>query len=81
MNRKLKAIVDKIAELLENPNYQQRPDGRLCTFGVISLLAEDQAKYIKELLLRHPKIGEKLLRKRDIVCGDAYAFQGEMNEM
>ena len=24
-----KAIVDKIAELLENPNYQQRPDGRL----------------------------------------------------
>lgn len=76
-----KAIVDKIAELLENPNYQQRPDGHLCTFGVISLLAEDQAKYIKELLLRHPKIGEKVIEERDIVCGDAYAFQGDERDV
>lgn len=76
-----KAIVDKIAELLENPNYQQRPDGHLCTLGVISLLAEDQAKYIKELLLRHPKIGEKVIEERDIVCGDAYAFQGDERDV
>ncbi len=76
-----KAIVDKIAELLEDPNYQQRPDGHLCTFGVISLLAEDQAKYIKELLLRHPKIGEKVIEERDIVCGDAYAFQGDERDV
>ncbi|MDP3057612.1 MAG: AAA domain-containing protein [bacterium] len=76
-----KAIVDKIAELLENPNYQQRPDGHICTFGVISLLAEDQAKYIKELLLRHPKIGEKVIEERDIVCGDAYAFQGDERDV
>ncbi len=76
-----KAIVDKIAELLENPNYQQRPDGHLCTFGVISLLAEDQAKYIKELLLRHPKIGEKVIEERDLVCGDAYAFQGDERDV
>lgn len=76
-----KAIVDKIAELLEDPNYQQRPDGHLCTFGVISLLAEDQAKYIKELLLRHPKIGEKVIEERNIVCGDAYAFQGDERDV
>lgn len=76
-----KAIVDKIAELLENPNYQQRPDGHLCSFGVISLLAEDQAKYIKELLLRHPKIGEKIIEERNIVCGDAYAFQGDERDV
>lgn len=76
-----KAIVDKIAELLENPNYQQRPDGHLCTFGIISLLAEDQAKYIKELLLRHPKIGEKIIEERNIVCGDAYAFQGDERDV
>ncbi len=76
-----KAIVDKIAELIEDPNYQQRPDGHLCTFGVISLLAEDQAKYIKELLVRHPKIGEKVIEERNIVCGDAYAFQGDERDV
>ena len=76
-----KAIVEKIAELLEDPNYQQRPDGHLCTFGVISLLAEDQAKYIKELLLRHPKIGERVIEDRNIVCGDAYAFQGDERDV
>jgi len=76
-----KAIVEKIAECLENPDYQQRPDGHLCTFGVISLLAEDQAKYIKELLLRHPKIGEKVIEERNIVCGDAYAFQGDERDV
>ena len=76
-----KAIVEKIAECLDDPNYQQRPDGHLCNFGVISLLAEDQVKYIKELLLRHPKIGEKVIEERNIVCGDAYAFQGDERDV
>lgn len=76
-----KAIVEKIVECLDNPEYQQRPDGHLCSFGIISLLAEDQAKYIKELLLRHPKIGEKVIEERNIVCGDAYAFQGDERDV
>lgn len=76
-----RAIVEKIAELIEDPNYQERPDGHLCTFGVISLLAEDQAKYIKELLVRHPKIGERVIEERNIVCGDAYAFQGDERDV
>jgi very-short-patch-repair endonuclease len=76
-----KAIVEKIIELAEDPNYQQRPDGHLCTFGVISLLAEDQAKYIKDLLLKHPKIGEKVIEERNITCGDAYAFQGDERDV
>lgn len=76
-----KAIVEKIAECLESPIYQERPDGHLCTFGIISLLAEDQAKYIKELLLRHPKIGERIIEERNITCGDAYAFQGDERDV
>ncbi len=76
-----KAIVDKLVELLEDPNYQKRPDGHLCTFGVISLLAEDQAKYIKDLILKHPKIGEKVIEERKIICGDAYAFQGDERDV
>lgn len=76
-----KAIVEKLAELIEDPNYQVRPNGSLCSFGIISLLAEDQAKYIKELLLRHPKIGEKVIEERNITCGDAYAFQGDERDV
>lgn len=76
-----KAIVEKIAECLKDKNYLQRPDGHICTFGVISLLAEDQAKYIKELLLRHPDIGERVIEERNIVCGDAYAFQGDERDV
>ncbi len=74
-------IVEKLVECLEDPNYQKRPDGSLCTFGIISLLAKDQAKYIKDLILRHPKIGEKVIEERRIVCGDAYAFQGDERDV
>ncbi len=76
-----RAIIEKIVELVEDPKYQQRPDGHLCTFGVISLLAEDQAKYIKDLLLKHPKIGERVIEERNITCGDAYAFQGDERDV
>ncbi len=76
-----KAVVEKLVELLENPNYQKRPDGHLCTFGIISLLAEDQAKHIKDLILKHPKIGEKIIEERQIICGDAYAFQGDERDV
>jgi len=76
-----KEIVEKIAELIQNPSYQRRPDGCFCTFGVISLLADDQAKYIKDLLLKHPKIGEKVIEERNIICGDAYAFQGDERDV
>lgn len=76
-----KAIVEKLVECLNDPNYQKRPDGRLCTFGIISLLAEDQAKYIKDLILKHPKIGEKVIEERKITCGDAYAFQGDERDV
>lgn len=76
-----KAIVEKLVQCLDDPNYQKRPDGRPCTFGVVSLLADDQAKYIKDLILKHPKIGEKIIEERKITCGDAYAFQGDERDV
>lgn len=76
-----RAIVEKLVECLDDPNYQKRPDGKLCTFGIVSLLAEDQAKYIKELILNHPKIGERVIEERKIICGDAYAFQGDERDV
>lgn len=75
------AIVEKLVECIEDPRYQKRPDGRICTFGIISLLAEDQAKHIKNLILKHPKLGEKVIEERNIVCGDSYAFQGDERDV
>jgi very-short-patch-repair endonuclease len=63
------AVVDQIKKCCEDSIY----DGK--TMGVISLLGEDQAKLIEKLLLE--KIGPEEMEKRHLVCGDAYAFQGD----
>jgi very-short-patch-repair endonuclease len=67
------AIVDQIYKCCENSIY----DGK--TMGVISLLGEDQAKLIEKLLLE--KIGPEEMEKRHLVCGDAYAFQGDERDV
>ncbi len=73
------AIVEKLIECIKDPNYQKRPDGHLCTFGIISLLAPDQAKYIKELILK--RLDERVIEERRIACGDAYEFQGDERDV
>lgn len=72
-----KAIVDQLIKCLSDPEYKTRPDGSPCTFGIISLLATDQAKYIKELLNNHPDITEEIIERHSIVVGDSYTFQGD----
>ncbi len=67
------AIVDQIKKCCEDSIY----DGK--TMGVISLLGEDQAKLIEKLLLE--KIGPEEMEKRHLVCGDAYAFQGDERDV
>jgi len=47
--------------------------------GVISLLAEAQANYIQDLLRN--KIRNEEFFNRKIVCGDAYAFQGDERDL
>ena len=63
------AIVAKIKECCGSPEY----DGK--TMGIISLLGEYQARLIDDMLLK--AIGPEEMAKRNIVCGDAYAFQGD----
>jgi hypothetical protein len=74
-----KRIVEKLLELIKDPKYQIRLDGKPCTFGIISLLATDQAKYIEKLL--RDKISEKVMEERKIECGDAYKFQGDERDV
>jgi very-short-patch-repair endonuclease len=67
------AIVDQILRCCQHPAY----DGK--TMGVISLLGEDQARYIEARLL--DKLGPEEVEERSLVCGDAYAFQGDERDI
>lgn len=77
------AIVEKIAECCKSPDYncpvdEKHPYGKK-TLGVISLLGEYQARQIEQMLLE--EIGPEEIAQRNIVCGDAYAFQGDERDV
>ncbi|MBI2837748.1 MAG: AAA family ATPase [Acidobacteria bacterium] len=67
------AIVDSILRIHADAAY----DGK--TFGVISLLGDSQAREIERLLL--DKLGPPEMERRQLVCGDAYAFQGDERDV
>ena len=78
------AVVAKLMECIRDPRYQKRPDGKLCTFGIVSLLATDQAKHIEGLirdLVAKGEITEQEIEERRIECGDAYKFQGDERDV
>jgi len=72
-NPEAEAIVEEIARCCSDPQY----DGM--TMGVISLLGENQANVIQDFLRK--KIGDEEYFTRKIVCGDAYAFQGDERDL
>ena len=49
------------------------------TFGVISLVGDAQAREIETRLVR--ELGPEEIERRQIVCGDAYAFQGDERDV
>lgn len=63
------AIVAQIAGCIDDPRYAG------ATMGVISLQGEAQAKLIERKLLA--TIAPEEVEQRRIICGDAYAFQGD----
>ena len=67
------AIVRKVLELCRNPQYQGK------TFGIISLLGDNQAKLILKLLTE--QLSPKEMNDFNITCGDAYAFQGDERDV
>jgi very-short-patch-repair endonuclease len=67
------ALVEAICECCANSAY----DGR--TMGVISLQGEYQAGLIQRLL--KDRLSEQEMLRREIICGDAYAFQGDERDV
>ncbi|MGC4377152.1 AAA domain-containing protein [Fictibacillus sp. Mic-4] len=66
-------IVSKIEECLKDPKYNGK------SFGVISMQGKGQAALIEKKLLE--RIGIKEIEERKIICGDAYAFQGDERDV
>jgi very-short-patch-repair endonuclease len=62
------AIVDEIKVLTLNPAFAKR------TIGVVSLLGNEQSRYIFDLLIA--QLGEEKIVQHQIRCGDAMTFQG-----
>ncbi|WP_163970451.1 AAA domain-containing protein [Oceanobacillus halotolerans] len=67
------AIVHHIAQCCQDDHYNGK------TMGVISLQGHDQARLIENLL--REKIGEEEMIERQIICGDAYSFQGDERDV
>ena len=67
------ALVENIVEACSSKEYTGK------TIGVISLQGEAQAKYIESKLLTC--LSPTDLETRRIVCGDAYAFQGDERDV
>jgi len=76
------AIVELLIGLCRDDRYASGgKNNRRRTMGVISLLGEKQAKYISDLIARHPSLDERERAERRIICGDAYAFQGDERDV
>ena len=67
------AIVSAIETCCNSSEYSRK------TIGVISLLGADQAKLIERLLLQ--RIGPEEIERRQLICGDAYTFQGDERDV
>jgi very-short-patch-repair endonuclease len=63
------AILAQIVACIADPRYEKR------TMGVISLQGEAQAKLIEHKLLE--SLEPEVIEQRRLICGDAYAFQGD----
>lgn len=66
-------IVDEIRVIVENPAF----DGR--TIGVVSLLGNEQALKVMQML--NEELGEQIVTKYKITCGDARTFQGKERDI
>ncbi|MBQ8682275.1 MAG: DUF559 domain-containing protein [Selenomonadales bacterium] len=68
-----KAIVALMQACIQQPEYADK------TFGVISLLGDEQVRLIQQIIEEH--IDSKDLIERNILCGNASQFQGDERDV
>ena len=67
------ALVDQVIKCIADPRYAD------ATMGVISLQGEAQARLIERKLLE--RVDPEVVEERRLLCGDAYAFQGDERDI
>jgi energy-coupling factor transporter ATP-binding protein EcfA2 len=68
-----RAVVEQIKTCIADSRYVGK------TFGVISLVGDEQAEYIAGLLRQ--ELSEAELERRELICGNAYSFQGDERDV
>ena len=66
-------IVDEIKQIANNPKLQNR------TIGVVSLIGNEQALKVMQIL--GEELGEEVMTRFKITCGDARTFQGKERDI
>ena len=72
-------IASLMASAIEQPEYQINEFGDRTSFGVVSLVGEDQALEIDRLL--HVHVAPDLYERHRISCGTAAQFQGDERDV
>jgi len=66
-------LIAQVVKCCSDVNYKGK------TMGIISLQGQTQSRYIERLLIE--KLGPDEMEKRNIICGDAYDFQGDERDV
>src|SRR5207249_810621 len=72
-------IAALVAACLADPDYELNDSGQPTTFGVISLLGEEQALLIENILRRH--LAPDIFARHRLLCGNAAQFQGDERDV
>ncbi|HWY73967.1 MAG TPA: AAA domain-containing protein, partial [Verrucomicrobiae bacterium] len=73
------AIASLICAALEQPEYAKNEEGKPTTFGVVSMVGDQQAMKVDAILRQRIEPAE--YRRRRILCGDSAQFQGDERDV
>jgi superfamily I DNA and/or RNA helicase len=73
------AIASLICAAIEQPEYASNADGKAMSFGVVSMVADQQAMRVDALLRQRLEPAE--YKNRRILCGQAAQFQGDERDV
>ena len=72
-------VASLLAAAMEQPEYQKNDAGRPLSFGVVSLVGDEQAIEIDNLLRKH--ISPDRYELHRLLCGNAAQFQGDERDV
>jgi len=73
------AVASLLSAAMEQREYKQNDAGQPTSFGVVSLVGDEQALEIDSLLRRH--LSPDLYERHRLLCGNAAQFQGDERDV